>query len=566
MKLRLLMASLFIFGSVCAEIPTIKVLKDREAFSARFLNTAFVPDGPIIKQYRAIVNHHCKEVVRTAKSESGVVGVLGKYELIKMIEAPLSSNKWQAESDILDQIDAVIAQVQSEGDIENEEYDRLKDAFLFKTTGVLVDTVVSEVLSMLDVIDTCYRYWVNQQGRPWHYFFHKSLHKWVMGAKQDDEIKSKIKYLAEYRKRYHIFLGRFIQYICMLDGNISTHQEIISTNARGWIRHLLDIVRDSVLSIPRREDSFSDYLILLKDMRNGLNQLAEVQDLLEADIVEHEAQKPGHLARNWIWYAGILGVAYCGAKSYHNNPAGIVRKIIDTPGQLYVDREKLLTDHVKSPLERAWNALWGGDGANNKKGYACDSVRIDYSKPDSYSNRVKELEGQYADMWGAASLARIVASFEQNLYRKTAPDVVDRLEDKHGKKLDNLLDALKLVAPLAGLMPATMAVAGAFYSSRGLYRIVTNRDYTPIRLALCDIEEILIRTKVNEYNEELYGELLHKLHGLRAKTQYLVPKTEGIRMQFMRQLYYLESVQFSSEDKRAFIHTMRERYQFLRAS
>lgn len=154
------------------------------------------------------------------------------------------------------------------------------------------------------------------------------------------------------------------------------------------------------------------------------------------------------------------------------------------------------------------------------------------------------------------------------LLKMLIPTIAVLYKNAEGAALGELTEFKKqhqLQLALVGLIPMTIALGLTGYGVHAGYRWMTTYDYTPIRVLLCDIEDILLRSKIYNNSEELYGELLHKLHRLRNLVKHLVPRENNTQAQFMRQLYQLESVLLSVDDKRAVINIIRERYSFLNA-
>ena len=249
----------------------------------------------------------------------------------------------------------------------------------------------------------------------------------------------------------------------------------------------------------------------------------------------------------------------------------IVQKGLDKIVSTYNNKGIFFDDYVKKPFNRLFKTLFKDIEQSSESFDATAKFKdmLQRSTDPEYANQVAKTFSGLApwkvDKW-AVDLPAICTKKQLEAEQAIAQTGMPFAQGFNAamKELKDVVESQRMTLAIGGVMPVTLAFAAVWYTLKNMYGKMTYTDYTPLRLALCDVEDILIRLKINEYNQELYGELLHKLHELRAKAQYMIPRTDGMRLQFLRQIYLLESVQFSSDDKRAVIHSLRERYAFLR--
>lgn len=91
------------------------------------------------------------------------------------------------------------------------------------------------------------------------------------------------------------------------------------------------------------------------------------------------------------------------------------------------------------------------------------------------------------------------------------------------------------------------------------YKWATARDYSPIRIALADINSLLIES-ATQFNNCDYGKLLYLVFKLRHKTSTL---KDPLADEFLEDVAKLELKQYSPEVKRGIVDNMFNKYAFL---
>jgi hypothetical protein len=118
---------------------------------------------------------------------------------------------------------------------------------------------------------------------------------------------------------------------------------------------------------------------------------------------------------------------------------------------------------------------------------------------------------------------------------------------------------LNLILNVAILTP-TIIVGGA--GCRGLYKTytwVTAHDYSPIRIALADVNALLIESAA-KFDDYAYGKLLYLIFKLRHRASAL---KDTLAHEFLNDVAKLELKQYDSETKHSIIENMFNKYAFL---
>jgi len=130
---------------------------------------------------------------------------------------------------------------------------------------------------------------------------------------------------------------------------------------------------------------------------------------------------------------------------------------------------------------------------------------------------------------------------------------------KGNKEWDAVRKKVNLILNVAVLTP-TIIVSGA--GCHGLYKLLrwaTARDYSPIRIALADINALLIESAV-QLNDYDYGKLVYLICKLRYKAMHI---KDPLAHEFLSDVTKLESKQYSPAVKRGIVENMFNKYAFL---
>ena len=112
----------------------------------------------------------------------------------------------------------------------------------------------------------------------------------------------------------------------------------------------------------------------------------------------------------------------------------------------------------------------------------------------------------------------------------------------------------------AAVLTPTIIVGGA--GCRGLYKTyqwATKKNYSPIRIALADVNSLLIESHV-QLDDHDYGKLVYLICKLRHKTAFL---KDPLSHEFLDDVARLESKQYTPAIKRGIVDNMFNKYAFL---
>lgn len=127
---------------------------------------------------------------------------------------------------------------------------------------------------------------------------------------------------------------------------------------------------------------------------------------------------------------------------------------------------------------------------------------------------------------------------------------------------DAISKKLSIILNVAILTPT---VIGGWMGYNGLnkaYQWSIAKDYSPIRIALTDINSLFIES-VMPLDDQDYGKLVYLIHKLRNKAQCQVPTKDNARTEFLADIGKLELKNFTVTTKRNIIENMFHKYLFL---
>jgi hypothetical protein len=97
------------------------------------------------------------------------------------------------------------------------------------------------------------------------------------------------------------------------------------------------------------------------------------------------------------------------------------------------------------------------------------------------------------------------------------------------------------------------------FGATKLYQWAKTRDYSSIRIALADVNALLIEA-ANHLDDHDYGKLVYLICKLRHTSSYL---KDSLANEFLCDVAKLESKQYSAEIKRGIVENMFNKYAFL---
>jgi len=476
-----------------------------------------------------------------------------------------------------------IMQQENSGNQELFWHERACSSILLQCSVVIVKVAREQLLMLLDEINSSLIYWRDQKQNPVRYFFHKSPLKWVMGKRQADEVAGNIKKLEKLEFNTRVALGRLTKHIYAFDIESDIDQ------AYKWINQLLQMIVCTDEDQEKEAKYDSRFVEVAEKLRFKLSCVNNLKDKVLSKIPS--TIKPGHIARNWLTYAAALAATYA-ARYYYLQNTEFVGKLIgpdalkgyadqiqsytekyvidplqDTAKAIFVGRTnsstdkenrlKISRDELKKVLEKLATPIPGWFGTYGLvQGQPLSSEEMKrILDEDAKGNTDPLLQLLYridknvlALVWseGADPLLQVVLSY------------VNLLGSYGTQSLEEQLRVTKNFAILApGIISAGIGLTGL----NKLYKYITAKDYTLIRLALLDINSLFVESDA-PLSDHDYGKLIYLLQGLKIEAmRYLT--NDDMRGDFLVDIAKLESHKFSVETKRGIIQNMFMKYPFL---
>jgi len=130
-----------------------------------------------------------------------------------------------------------------------------------------------------------------------------------------------------------------------------------------------------------------------------------------------------------------------------------------------------------------------------------------------------------------------------------------RRGDKLIAEADQQLRDHELTLMFTSLIPLALTSLGITKA----YQWITTRDYSPIRIALADVNSLLIES-VMHLDDHDYGKLVYLICKLRHRSTYL---KDALSNEFLADVAKLESKRYSAQTKRGIVENMFNKYAFL---
>lgn len=146
-----------------------------------------------------------------------------------------------------------------------------------------------------------------------------------------------------------------------------------------------------------------------------------------------------------------------------------------------------------------------------------------------------------------------IVSIADNIIAQ-ALDLIKKADDLEIDATQKLKD-LELTLMFTSLIP--LGITG--FGATKLYQWAKTRDYSSIRIALADVNALLIEA-AHHLDDHDYGKLVYLICKLRHKSTYL---KDSLSNEFLQDVAKLESKQYSAEIKRGIVENMFNKYAFL---
>lgn len=445
---------------------------------------------------------------------------------------------------------------------------------------MLYDTAFTQILNALSEIDSRIAYWQYQKDHPWNYFISKNPLKWVTGPKQEEEVVNHLDVLKSHQGELYVLLGQFSELGTIFMQEHKTTFLTDQNKAYEWINKLLD----ALIRIKTNKEIKEDvpFIAQIKKLQLKLENVDHFKDDLLSDTTATEI--PSYLTRNWLKGGlSIFTIGY-GYKNYYDQIASAL---------IYSQQQGL--EHVARPV---WNTLkdvltpgWRtssqkiisklDESQEGKKGFAQEylaEMGPKYGLQEDAENAIKELANnnfslyeKFVETVGKKELEVSYTSPVQSTqdWLNTMKDYVRGLIiGGKAEAVQDIQDIVQYVQAereqfagvikLALLIPAMGAAGGLRYA----YQKLSEKNYSPLRRALVDINSLFVDPS-KLLTDEQYGKMIYLVHMLKKRAERELSTKGNMREDFIHDLERIESSEFNVAAKRAIVEDMFKKYSFL---
>jgi hypothetical protein len=484
-----------------------------------------------------------------------------------------------------------------------KKYEQICSALLLTCAQVFFNDARSQILNALHEVDNLIVYWRYQQQHQIKYFFNKSPIKWVVGQSQEKEVARNVAQLERKQKELYTMLGTLTGHAHLFTEAGSVYEDCYS-----WIAQLLDIV-----SCPKTSSYDSDGT-RFDSIAAQLEAKIKSVGTLNHDCMSSlkSAKKPSHFVRNWMMYTTLMGISGY-MVHYHSCNPQMLPAVCE---KIKLSIQRIGKDVVIDPMIDLWGVFFETHSES-----ALTNVEEKVAKIEKFAGiieaRVAELTAedikslkQYSTELLDKVLARMKVLNKEEIMQDAAVGNLNKLsklventpvyyyDDKVDLGIANILlmtdEILNLLQKYPelideGILPllqqigllfadvgkiakdllknnfwtiklaAFTPLAGACFCIARTYLWATTRNYSPIRIALADINSLLIESSTH-LDDHDYGKLVYLICKLRHKTTYL---KDPLSNDFLIDVSKLESKQYSAPIKRGIVENMFNKYAFL---
>ena len=485
-----------------------------------------------------------------------------------------------------------------------KRYEQISSALLLTCAHVFLNDARNELLSALEEIDNVICYWRDQHHHQLDYFFHKSPIKWIMGKPQAKEITNNLIKLERKQRELYTILGSLTEH-----AHAFTETDVTYDDCYVWIEQLF-----AVLSCIKVSSNYSSDGTKFDAITAELGLKIKYVGSLKSDSLASmaSAKQPNHFVRNWIAYTTILAATGYAVHYHSNNP-----KILPDAFKKTVSfAQGVVKSVVVDPMIDLYKVFFEIDSKSS-----VDNIELRIGKVDKLAEDVKanvavlskaraQSLRSYAEKILRDILERMNVANKDQILTDVANNNLDSLnklcEATSFWHYDNRLDQeivrilllvdeiLNILIPYLDLLdqnilPLTQEIgflfvdlghivgdfiknnfwtaklaaftplAAACIGSAKTYQWAVKKNYSPIRIALADVNSLLIESfaQLDDYD---YGKLVYLIYKLRHKAHSL---KDPLSHEFLTDVAKLESKQYDPQIKRGIVENMFNKYAFL---
>ncbi|HSC24815.1 MAG TPA: hypothetical protein VLB80_01190 [Candidatus Babeliales bacterium] len=487
---------------------------------------------------------------------------------------------------------------------EYKKYEQISSALLLICAQVICDDVRNQLLNILYEIDNRIIYWSYQKNHPITYFFRKPPIKWLKGKPQEKEVLSNINRLERKQRELYTKLGLLTEHL-----HIFAEGDLSYDHCYMWLEKFLRL-----LSCIKEKSIYGHNDIQFEYIAATLESKIKYSDILKKDFFTAtiSSKKPNHFTRNWIIYMTMVALTNYVMHYHAANPDVLPESFHTTVNFIFVIGHSVIVDPMTDlyqvffgrdsrssveeienrviDIERLANSIEANvaeatqQSAQSLREYAEDLLekRLQHMKIDNAEDIMKDVKKNNFESFNALcentsfwyydnrldqEEVRILLGLD-NLFKilQEYPDLIDKkilplvkaiglLISDSGKIIGAFVKNNFWTAKLAAFTP----LAAACISVVRTYKWATTRNYSPIRIALAEVNSLLIES-AEQIDDHDYGKLVYLIFKLRNKSSSL---KDSLSHEFLIDVVKLESKQYSVQKKRGIIENMFNKYTFL---
>lgn len=435
---------------------------------------------------------------------------------------------------------------------------------------ILYDNAFNQILDALSEVDSRIAYWQYQKDHPWNYFISKNPAKWISGPSQGIEVINHLEVLKSHQGELYVLLGQLSELGTIFMQEHKTTFLIDQNKAYEWINKLLDALIRIRINKEINEDV--PFIAQIKKLQLKLENVNHFKSDLLADTVETEI--PSYLAQNWLKGGLSLFTIGYGYKNYYN-------QFFDA---MTYGKEKSL-EYVVDPVAATLKDVFLGNTDEIPQELLVSQKNLDaiYISTKNFLNSLTTEEGTFFEKditeerkqeileeiqnGGSSKLQALSAELSHSVVKKTkgieAKELFLELSAMQAaartqKKIEALEKQWVGLGKIAFITPAIIL---AYFTYTG-YQKLTEKNYTPLRRALVDINSLFIDPS-KPLTDEQYGKMIYLIHMLKRRAAKELPVKKNIREDFIQDLEKIESSEFNIAAKRAIVEDMFKKYHFL---
>ncbi len=488
-----------------------------------------------------------------------------------------------------------------------QKYEQICSVLLLTCAYVFLNDMRNEILQALDDIDNLIAYWRFQYNHKMRYFFNKSPFKWIAGKPQEKEIAYNIFRLERKQKQLYKMLGILTEHAHRFT-TVKPYYE----DCYLWIQELLTIT-GPIKNESKYNVDGSLFDLVAGHLELKLKHVSLVKQRIMNSLTS--AQKPHHFVRNWIGYTTMIAIAGCCIKYHLRNPENIPLAVKKITSSMQTVGKSIVID----PMIDLWKVLFGTSSEDSITGIEekVENIQKLSEKLQSEISRLTAQDAQSLKEYALEYLDRVLTGMKVANKDEIMKDAAAGELKKLGELFENtkiikvnyddnkidlgiaifflMLDKIfgslqqypelidKIIVPLVqtigflfvdigsivgdavknnfwtAKLAAFTPLMGGSVGAYKVYRWSTTRNYSPIRIALADVNALLIESE-KQLDDHDYGKLMYLISKLRHKSVCL---KDPLTDEFLTDIAKIESKQFSAYTKRDIVENMFNKYAFL---